>query len=414
MTDLIVIGAGLTGMIAAYTAAKAGLTVKLVAKGLGALHWNAGTMDVLGYCPDEQSPVARPLDAIAQLTNHPYTLAGHVADALKNFSALTNDLGLPFGGAKNSGENFWLASPVGAARPTFLAPRAQIGGDLARTEPMLIVGLRGMRDFYPELIAENLRKQGHAARAAFLPLDLITARHDINPVQIARALDNPGLQTVLAIELKNLVRPGERIGLPAILGMNNHADALERLQAHLGATVFEIPTLPPSVPGVRLNNALRRALEQLGVRVDVNMDVEHAHIENKRVVWIESESASRPLKHRAEKFLLATGGILGGGITNDHTGVSREVIFDLPLNIPTARGAWFRARLFDPAGHPVFRGGVMVNRDFQPVDANGARVYDNVWAAGGVLANADSIAERSLEGVALATGIAAARRICNL
>ncbi len=38
-TDLLVIGAGWSGLLAAYTAAKAGLQVQVVAKGLGSMHW---------------------------------------------------------------------------------------------------------------------------------------------------------------------------------------------------------------------------------------------------------------------------------------------------------------------------------------------------------------------------------------
>jgi glycerol-3-phosphate dehydrogenase subunit B len=138
------------------------------------------------------------------------------------------------------------------------------------------------------------------------------------------------------------------------------------------------------------------------------MGVVGFHAENDRVLWVETETSGRPLKHRADKFLLATGGILGGGINSDHTGKVWETVFNLPLATPRSRGEWFRARFFDPAGHPIFRAGVPVNRDFQPVDAKGARVYANVWAAGGVLAHADPILERSLEGIAIATGMAAA------
>ena len=52
-----------------------------------------------------------------------------------------------------------------------------------------------------------------------------------------------------------------------------------------------------------------------------------------------------------------------------------------------------------------------VDDRWQPVDDAGARVYANVWAAGNLLAHADGILERSLEGIALATGVAAARSI---
>ncbi len=210
MHDLIVIGAGLTGLMAAYTAAKAGLAVKVIAKGLGALHWSAGTVDVLGYYPDESTPVTRPLQTIQALSQarpqHPYALLNgmELKDALQTFSSLAQDIGLPYPG--NADANVSLPSPVGAARPTFLATLAQITGDLSRAEPMLIVGLRGMRDFFPELIAENLNKQGRTARAAFVPLDLITERRDSNTVQLANGLDDPARRNRLAVELRKLVR----------------------------------------------------------------------------------------------------------------------------------------------------------------------------------------------------------------
>ncbi len=415
MLDLIIIGAGLTGLMAAYTAAKAGRQVKLIAKGLGATHWSAGTIDVLGYYPDERTLVEHPLQTIQELVKaqpqHPFALLDEteLKDTLQAFASLAKEIGLPYLG--NADTNLALPSPVGAMRPAWLAPQAQITGDLSRDEPMLIVGLRGMRDFFPELIAENLRKQGHAARAAFLPLDLITDRRDSNTVQLANGLDAPTRRAKLAAELIKLVQPGERVGLPAILGMAEHTAVMRELQATLGAAVFEIPTLPPSVPGIRLTTALRRRVEELGVRVEVNMDVKGFHAENGRIAWIESDASARPLKHRADHFLLATGGILGGGIMTDHTGHGWEVVFNLPLVLPENRAVWFRTRFFDPAGHPIFSSGVQVNRQFQPVDSTGSPLYANVFAAGGILAHADPIQERSLEGIAIATGSAAARRL---
>lgn len=424
MLDLVVIGAGLTGLVAAYTAARAGLEVKVIAKGLGALHWSAGTVDVLGYYPDDGPAVERPLQTIRELAKahpqHPYALLDETSltGAWQDFCALSREIGLPYEHRKDLGAsavNWLLPSPIGAARPTLLAPQAQLAGDLRRPEPMLIVGFRGMRDFFPQLVAENLSKQGHRARAAFLPLDLITDRRDSNTVQLAHELDDPARRGKLAAEMKKLIQPGEslRVGLPAILGMDEHATAMNELQAATGASIFEIPTLPPSVPGVRLNTALRRRVEQIGVRVQVNMDVTGFHAQGDRVIWVETETSARPLKHRAKNFLLATGGILGGGINTDHTGRVWEVVFGLPLVAPQKRSEWLRPRFLDPAGHPILSSGVPVNRQFQPVDASGSPVYSNVWAAGSTLAHADPIRERSLEGIAIVTGIAAARHIAQ-
>lgn len=432
MLDLLIIGTGLTGLIAAYTARQGGQSVRIVAKGLGALQLSAGTIDVLGYAPDTTGdgalmparvPVKRPLDTVqAQAKNqpaHPYALAGarRVQTILDQFTALTREMGIPYGGAAVAGENLWLPSPVGAARPTFLAPQAQLAGDLSRPEPLLIVGVRGLRDFFPELIAENLTRQGHAARAAFLPMGVITDRSDRNTTQLAAALDDAAARERLARELKKLAWSGERVGLPAILGLNAHEQALAELQSATGATLFEIPTLPPSVPGIRLNTALRRCVEQMGVRVDINMDVQNfvaqPDASGERVLWVESDASARPLKHRARNFLLATGGFLGGGITSDPSGKVWETVFNLPLDVPAQRSEWFRTRFFDPEGHPVFHGGVRVNGAFQPVRANGERVFSNVWAAGSLLANADPILERSLEGIALVTGTLAAEHIIH-
>ncbi len=417
MVDLVVVGAGLAGLMAAYTAAQAGRKVHIIAKGLGALHWSAGGIDVLGYYPDEKTPVHRPFDALAGLTQveptHPYALVGPeaVGSVLANFAALLAEIGLPYTGAAKNGENLWLPSPVGAARPTYLAPREQIAGDLRRPEPMLIVGFQGLRDFFPELIASNLTKQGCTARAAFLPLDVIADMRDRNTVQLAQGLDEPARRQRLGEMLKKMVRPGERIGLPAILGYYDHKGALNDLEIITGVPVFEIPTLPPCVPGIRLTNALRRRVERMGVRVDVNMDVKGFHAENDRVLWIETDASARPLKHRADSFLLATGGILGGGISTDHAGKAWEVVLDLPVTSPAERGDWFKPAFLDQQGHPIFRAGVPVNCEFQPTDFRGARVYTNVWAAGGLLAHADAILTRSMEGLAIATGVAAAKRI---
>jgi glycerol-3-phosphate dehydrogenase subunit B len=418
MRDLVVIGAGLCGLSAAYAAANAGLEVRVVAKGMGASHWTAGTVDVLGYYPPgNQWPVKWPLESVSQLVEqkpgHPYSLleSEQLRNLLSEFAALTHEIGLPYAGAREPGRNLLLPSPLGVPRPAYLAPQAQMAGDLVRSDPMVIVGFQGMRDFFPKLIAANLTKLRQKARSAFLSLSLLTERRDINTVQMAKLLDEPERRTRLAGELRKLVAPGERIGLPAILGFADHTAALTDLQERAGAQIFEIPTLPPSVPGIRLHTALRNRLAQMGVQVEIGMEVIGYQASGERISWVQTETSSRPLKHRSECFLLATGGVLGGGFNSDRTGRLWETIFDLPVTVPQNRSQWFRPAFLDPAGQPVFQGGVAVGRNLQPVHSNGTPVFANLWAAGSALAQADAIHERSLEGIAIATGMAAARGV---
>jgi len=235
-------------------------------------------------------------------------------------------------------------------------------------------------------------------------------------VHLAQGLDDKTRRMKLGGELKRLARPGERIGLPAILGLDDHIAAFADLQATAGAPLFEIPTLPPSVPGMRLFKALRARLWNLGVRVDAGMEAIGAGTippngAAGRVQWVETATTSRPLKNRAKNYLLATGGILGGGFDSDHTGRIWETVFGLPLTIPQHRYEWFRPEFMNPAGHPVFNGGLAVDGRMQPVDSTGQVIYSNLWAAGGALASVDPIQQHSLEGIAIATGFAAAQAI---
>jgi glycerol-3-phosphate dehydrogenase subunit B len=417
MLDLLVIGAGLTGLCAAYAAAKAGLRVRVIAKGLGATHWHAGTVDVFGYIPGDGEAVRAPFDTVDGMTRnghgHPYTLLGvdGLRATLDEFVALTTSLGLPYQGAAEPGRNLLLPSAVGAQRPVYLAPEGQIAGRLDSDQPMLLVGFEGLNDFYPRLIAENLVKQGYTARVAFLPVSLLTRRRQFNLVWLSELVEDPEHLERLAEALARVVEPGERIGLPAILGLHHHPRVMEQLRAATNAPIFEIPTLPPSVPGIRLTNALRRHLEELGVRVEIGMEVIGFGRDGRRLLWVETATSARPLRHRAGNFLLATGGILGGGIDSDHTGRVWETIFDLPLDAPQQRAEWFRPHFLDPAGQPIFQSGVRVDQHFQPLDSGGEVVYENLWAAGGLLAHADPIQERSLEGIAIGTGMAAGKRV---
>lgn len=426
MSDILIIGAGLSGLMAAYTAAAAGKKTAVIAKGLGALHWAAGTVDLCGYPPGPRTaPIRRPLEYIGETLaaaqpESPYGLLGaeRIAAAIESFRTLTAKIGLPYYGASTPGDNLLLPTAAGAARPTYLAPAGQIGGDLARKEPMLIVGFHGLRDFYPELLADNLVRQGQQVRTVMLPIEMLTDRVDSNAIQQAAGMDDPQRRSRLFDALKAIARPGERIGLPPILGMREHGLVLHEAEQRTGATIFEIPLLPPSVAGMRLFTALREHLRSMGVAVDAGMEVVNAQTtpgaggQPGQVDWVESKTSTpRLYRHTAQRFVLATGGIMGAGFNSDQHGRVWEVVFNLPLTVPQDRSRWFSPAFFTPEGHAVFSGGVRVNRDLQPIDEAGQLLYRNLWVVGDSLANDDTILQRSLEGTAIATGVVAGQAL---
>jgi len=236
----------------------------------------------------------------------------------------------------------------------------------------------------------------------------VRARHPQTTVTLAALLED---RAVLD-ELIGAVRPHaagcDRIGLPAVLGLTRHEEVLRAVEEGLGLPVFEIPTLPPSVPGVRLFEALRAQAARRGVRITIGSEIIEKVAQGDHVTAVGTEAAARVQRHSAGIFILATGGILGGGIVAGRDGALREVALDLPIEGPSSRQSWFAPLALAPQGHAIFRAGIRVNGAMQPVDARGNVVYRNVYAAGAVLAGADVWREKSHEGVAWSTGFRAA------
>lgn len=414
MSEVLIIGAGFAGLTAAWKAAKQGHSVHVIAKGWGATHWLSGCIDVMGYYPiDISEPLASPGEGIASLiagnSSHPYALTGSdtVASALKAFQELCSEAGYPLHGEFD--RNWLLPSGVGTARPTCLAPATMINGDLTKDDAMLIVGFKQLADFYPAVIADNLVQAGSVASHVTLDLPSLKQRHSTAPAMLALLMEDDSFQAELASVLSASLGDAARVGFPAILGQKPNLKVKEALEERLQRPVFEIPALTPSVAGMRLQQILVNAIRELGGRVTPGIEAVEAGSENGGVTAVYSETPGRKIPHRADQFLLATGGILGGGITTNYRGDIREVIFDLPVTAPEDHMNWFHLDFLDRRGHPIYRSGISVNETFRPVDNNAKPVYENLLCVGTTLAHSEVIRERSFEGVAIGTGYAAAQ-----
>lgn len=414
--DVLVIGAGLAGLATAWQASLHGKGVRVIAKGWGATHWHAGCVDVLGYWPVESdTAVPNPSAAIPELLavnpQHPYALVGlaQLEAALDSLKQVCLEFGYPLGGSLV--KNWRLPTAVGAARPTCLAPATMIAGDLDDDAPMLLVGFKQLPDFFAHVAADNLAQQGILARHVTLDLPALAGRNFTTAVNLARFMQQSDFRVAVVQAVKPHLGEAARVGFPAVLGLEEATAVHQDLQSQLGRPVFEIPGLPPSVAGMRLHRILKMAIEKNGGRVYDGMEAIGFEADGGRVTAVYTETSGRPRQHRYDQIVLATGGILGGGIVTNHAGEMCEVIFDLPLHTPENRLAWFRRDFLDKQGHPIYRTGVSVNENFQPM--NGRVVYQNLYAAGNTLAGFDSIVERSFDGVALATGFAVGNLVSN-
>jgi glycerol-3-phosphate dehydrogenase subunit B len=110
--------------------------------------------------------------------------------------------------------------------------------------------------------------------------------------------------------------------------------------------------------------------------------------------------------YSADRFILATGRFMGGGLKADEENIF-EPLFNLPLLQPGSRDNWFANSFFN--SHPIHQAGILTDSSLRPVNEKGEQLLDNVWIAGSILAGHDCIQEKSREGVEIATGYWAAK-----
>jgi glycerol-3-phosphate dehydrogenase subunit B len=421
--ETIIIGAGLAGLVAACHLARANRKVLVLATGTGALVLASGGIDVLGYQPAEaMTPVKNPLsqwdDFLAERPGHPYRFVSKAAlgESLTAFQELVNDETLSYNGSPE--RNWLLPTAAGAVHPTCLAPTALAKGELSQGGRLLIVGFRQLRDFYPALISQNLNEQNLGVEVAALTIDTppIPQSQDMNtnPTELACAFQLPDFRREIINRVKGKVKGYDRIGFPAVLGIGEHAEVMVEMERGLDKPVFEIPTLPPSIPGRRLYDRLRHILAEAGGGLIIGAPVLDGTIEGGRVTQIRFESASRPKVVKAGHYILATGGIYGGGIlTEAEGGIGKvwEPIFGLPVVVDTNRHNWFAPHFLEPKGQPFADYGVQINERFNPVTGVHGPVADNLYIAGSTIAGSDWTRGRTGEGVAVVTATMIANQI---
>ena len=189
--------------------------------------------------------------------------------------------------------------------------------------------------------------------------------------------------------------------LPPILGMKHSQKIWEQLCAALNAKLVEMVSIPPGVAGLRLREVMKKALNAAGVYLVENTEVVRAEVEQGACKALTTIATGGENRWEADSFVIATGGLLGGGI-GTAPGKAWESIFSLPLDMPENTEDWSSPNIF---GDSLFaKMGVKVNSDLKPVDAEGNVILNNVRFAGRIVGGYDFAAEKSGHGVALATG----------
>lgn len=412
ITDALIIGAGTAGLTSAIRLAQEGLRVLVVATGEGALPLSSGTIDVLGYGPE---PVTSPQEALPRFLQahpgHPYWLSDR--RELSESLAWFEQTAAPLGYTGDLLRNRWVPTALGGLRPTAALPRTMAAADLSDGGEVLVVGIGGFRDFHPKLVAENLTRARTPSKAGIVArsvqVDWPGSPDELAPFRLARRFEDADVRRQLVAQLRPGLGAARAVALPAVLGRERTAEVQDDLERRLERPVFEIPGLPPSLPGLRLLDRLRQALRDAGGRLLLGSKAVAAVRGGGSIRSVTVTQASRSVEVSPRVVVLASGGFATGGIIRGMDGALEEPIFGLPVAEAEEAGVPFDREYFSQ--HRVELAGVRTDDRGRPLDTAGAPFGDNLYAAGAVLAGARPWREKSGEGISLATAFHAAESI---
>ena len=231
---------------------------------------------------------------------------------------------------------------------------------------------------------------------------------------MAQALESSTNLEKLSQIISSLLGNSHAVGLPAVLGIYRTKEILSDLENLIGVPVFEIPTMPPSVTGLRLKETFEQHLHKQGVKLFTQKRVIGVKITDKGNNFILNIGNNQlDFKVQSQSVILASGRFLGKGL---HAGRKqiKETIFDLPVHQPWDRSQWHLKDFLDPRGHPINRAGLEVDDLFRPLNRSGHPAFRMLFAIGSILAHQDWIRMKCGSGLAIATAYGAVKALLKL
>ena len=418
--DVTVIGTGMAGNAAALFAANRGLSVVQVGSP-GEILFASGYLDLMGIHPVEDKRLWHDpwagIEAVSQdIPDHPYARLNkkEIQDAIDEHFSFLNTSGIPYCRHKNRNVN--VLTPMGTLKPTYGVPQTMWNGVKALEDqsPCLLVDIRGLKGFSARQIAATLQKKWPDLRTERISFPDKDHFNELYTEHAAWALELSSTRKKLSQILSPLVGSSRAVGMPAIFGIGQSREIMSDLEERIGVPIFEIPTMIPTITGLRLKNAFERHLPEQGVRLFTQRRVIGVKwVKGGDSFLLDVGAQQIDFKIRSKGVILASGRFMGKGL---HAGRKqiRETVFDLPVYQPWDRAQWHSKQFLDPKGHPINRAGLDVDHLFRPLNRSGHRAFRMLFAAGSILAHQDWVRMKCGSGLAIATAYGAVNAFLKL
>lgn len=409
--DNIIIGGGLSGLLCGIALAREGRHVAAIAAGQSTLHFSSGSFDILGYDADGQV-VTSPFEAIKQLeASHPYHLVGLENVPLLATQALRIFTECGLSGQGGVAHNHFRMTPIGSLRPTWFTLDDYLTVQTPQAFPykkVLLVNVPGFMDFPVSLITEGLHRLGAVVETALVSVPSLMHRRqspsEMRSANLAKVLARDKKLQQIAARINKAATEVEAVIMPAIVGMDSQ-EAVAFIRSRVQKPLHFVSTLPPSVPGVRVQTLLRKHFANLGGVYMLGNTVTGGHVEDGRLRYVET-SLLPDERLEADDFVLATGSFASDGLKSNYERVF-EPIFDLDTTAPADRMQWVTPSVFDDQPYRSY--GVKVNASM--LAQKGGQTISNLYVAGAVLGghNAAKLADGA--GVDMVTALRVAQYI---
>jgi glycerol-3-phosphate dehydrogenase subunit B len=417
--DICIIGAGLAGLAATLFAVNRGLSCIEVGQ-TGEINFATGFLDLMGVYPAGEKQVWTDpwagIDAlVGDIPQHPYARLSKedIRRAFDEILAFLAEAGLPY--YRQVQQNSNVLTSLGTLKPTYCVPHTMWpGAEALKKKPAcLLVDIRGLKGFSARLIAAALKPEWPGLQTARVSFPGTDHLNEVFTEHMASALILPQNREKFARTLQPHIKTAHLVGLPAVLGLYRTTEVVSDLQKMIGVPLFEIPTIPPSVPGLRLKEAFERGLRTKGVQYFSQQRI--LEVRHQADTVFEADIGRTMAEHtvRARGIILASGRFIGGGLHAQRKRV-KETIFDLPVYQPGNRAGWHRREFLDPRGHLVNQAGVEIDDSFRPLDRSRQPAFSSLFAAGSLLAHNDWKRMKCGAGVALASAFKAVKSFMRL
>ena len=415
--ELMVIGSGVAGMAAALFAAKR--KISTVQAGLtGEINFASGLVDLLAVHKTGSKKIASdPKHAVKALIKanpeHPYARVSweEIAGALETYFDFMGDAGLPY--HHRDQKNHRIPTAAGTMKTTYGVPESMVNGAVAfeKGKKCLIVDIEGLKGFSARQMVENLKPSWPQLSHAGIKFP--GTKGEAYLEQMARTLEISENRKHLAAVLNPLIKGHTHVGLPPVLGIYRIQEIQSELEQILGVKLFEIPTMPPSVTGIRIRERFERKLPELGVKTFYQKRVHTATKGINGGFQFRIGSETPEVTVLSEAVILATGRFLGKGLAADRN-IIKETVFNLPVLQPGKREAWHDKLFLSHEGHAINRAGLETDRNLRPIGRDRRPVNDMLFAVGSLLAHNDWTRLKCGSGVAIATAYKAVEAFQHL